>query len=681
MQNLVPKPHWTVVFCMLITAFITAQTYSAPLSQNKKDFEIQNINQQLLSAQTQPAFYQGYQQFKAHQKATSFLYDRDAPTFSDAVYTERIQNLTINGVPLVYNARVRDQIEAYTLKFRDLSERILGLSEIYFPIIDPIFIQNRVPIELKYLTIPESALDWRTTSHAGAAGIWQFIPSTAKEYFLEVNSTCDERLDIYKSTAAAAAYFNDLYDQFHDWILVVAAYNCGPSTLSRAIVKAGSSDYWKIQHLLPKETQNYVPTYIACVYWANYYFEHHLNATPPLFPNAYASSDTIGLNAQTYLANIAYYTNTDPQLLAFLNPQYKDTYVPYKGYTQFIRLPIEKISEFRKHKNTICGTQYAQNNSSLSFFPKATAAPTAAGVSAYIEPTKPLVKTVTKTVTNTETYKVKKGNTLSEIAKKLGCSIETLKRQNHLKTNTLKTGQVLKLYTEKKVNVAVKQTGWNWLPNSPNMPPPAPAVAPIKTEEPTNNSSLLYAEELILLGNNTATPITPTFNNSTTATNNEGEIDVAHFLGKTEMPAPPPLKENTATEVKKTTPAPKKVEPKHLIYTTKADDVLSVIAKRYNCTVGDIKDWNDLKTDIISGGKRLLIYPNATETAPAKKTETVSKNTPAPKSTALKYTVKNGDTISEIAKKLGVTTKLLFDLNEISPKEPIKPGMVLKYKK
>ena len=228
------------------------------------------------------------------------------PEFPDSIYIERLQNIP-SIIDLSYNKIVRNYIHVYTKQRRESVETMIGMSDYYFPKIEEIFESYGLPIELKYMAIIESALNPRAVSRVGATGMWQFMYGTARMYDLTVNSYVDERRDPIKSAHAAALFMKDLYAMFNDWTLVIAAYNCGPGNVNKAIRRSGGKrDFWEIYYRLPRETRGYVPAYITATYTINNYSEHNLN---PRYPDITIAKYKIKISANLHLKQVSEVVN------------------------------------------------------------------------------------------------------------------------------------------------------------------------------------------------------------------------------------------------------------------------------------------------------------------------------------------------------------------------------------
>jgi membrane-bound lytic murein transglycosylase D len=349
-------------------------------------------------------------------RRATMLYD-DFDNIPDSVLVHRLQKLH-TVVPLTYNSEVRAYIKVYVRIMSHRLDAMLSLSEYYFPIFEVTLDHYKVPEELKYLTIVESALNPQATSRAGAAGLWQFIYGTGKHYDLEISSLVDERRDPYKSTVAAARYLRTLYDMYGDWQMAMAAYNCGPGNVNKAMARSGGKrTFWEIYPYLPRETRGYIPKYIAATYIMNYYHEHGLVAGRYEIP---IRIDTVHLHRDVHLGVVEKFTGIPREQLRQLNPQFRTNVVPASSRTYALSLPANKASLFLKYEDTICkeSKDTITKNSVISLN---------SGTIVY--------------------HKVRKGETFNSIANKYGVSASNLRRWNGKgRKSTLKVGTKLKIY-------------------------------------------------------------------------------------------------------------------------------------------------------------------------------------------------------------------------------------------
>ena len=280
---------------------------------------------------------------------TSFTTDSINPFVSDTTIIRRLSQLpTIMELP--FNEHVRKCIDFYTIQKRKQVSYMLAMGQYYLPIFEEQLIANKLPNELKYLPIIESALNPTAYSRAGAGGLWQLMVSTGRIYGLEVNSLIDERMDPYKSSIAAVHYLKDLFRVYGDWNLVIAAYNCGPGNVNKAIRRSGGKrDYWQIYPYLPLETRNYVPIFIAANYVMNFHKEHNLNMAPVCLP----MNDTIMVRDKIHLMQIADLMNLPIAELRTLNPQYRQDIIPGNFSPCPLRLPLDAASSFLQNKDKI----------------------------------------------------------------------------------------------------------------------------------------------------------------------------------------------------------------------------------------------------------------------------------------------------------------------------------------
>ena len=339
----------------------------------------------------------------------------------DSLYRSRLQDL-VSPVHLPYNYIVRDYINYYlTNRWSPLSN-VLALAKFYFPIFEQELIAADMPVELRALAIIESNLSPLAASRVGAVGLWQFMPATGKNLGLEINSLVDERSDIILSTRAACRFLKDLYNMFGDWTLALAAYNCGPGNVNRAIARAGSEakSFWDIYDFLPRETRVYVPKFIAATYVYAYHELHNIEAkaTPECI-----STDTVMINRTMHLGQVASTLNIPLETLRMLNPQYKIDIVPAARKPYALRLPTRYTTEFVMQQDSI----YSKDSMYLK---------------EYINPAN-LEKKRAEGVGYV--YTVRKGDNLGLIAKRNRCSVKDLMRWNKLKSTTIRPGQKLRI--------------------------------------------------------------------------------------------------------------------------------------------------------------------------------------------------------------------------------------------
>ncbi|HAF27513.1 MAG TPA: lytic transglycosylase [Bacteroidales bacterium] len=350
------------------------------------------------------------------------------PEFSDSVYIERLQNIP-SIIDLSYNKIVRNYIHVYTKQRRENVGAMIGVSDYYFPKIEEIFESYGIPTELKYLAIIESALNPRAVSRVGATGMWQFMYGTARMYDLTVNSYVDDRRDPIKSAHAAALFIKDLYSMFNDWTLVIAAYNCGPGNVNKAIRRSGGKrDFWQIYYRLPRETRGYVPAYIAATYTFNYYKEHGIS---PIYPEIPIATDTIMISDNLHLQQISEVLNIPLNALRDLNPQYKQDIIPGKGTSLSLTIPFDYTGKFIDLKDSILAYKD-------SIFFNADNTIKNPQHSYYI-PQAP---------TNRDKliYTVKSGDNLGFISEWYNVRLSDLRYWNNISGNMIRVGQKLNIY-------------------------------------------------------------------------------------------------------------------------------------------------------------------------------------------------------------------------------------------
>ena len=419
----------------------------------------------------------------------------EIPYFPDSIYALRIEALARETtIPLTFNSHVKSFIDLYANRRRQQSSRMLGLSYVYFPMFEEYLAKYNLPIELKYLAMVESALNPTAGSHAGAKGLWQFMPATGKDHGLRITTLLDERYDPMKETVAACEYLQSLYARYEDWFLVLAAYNSGPGTVNKAILRAGGvKNYWAIWPYLPKETRGYVPAFIAVTYLMNFPSEHNIY---PLNPGLLLhGTDTVMVRDRVGFDQINECIGVPMSDLVFFNPQYTKRVVPASKDNQYaLRLPMKYALRFVQLEDSI----YAYKSKA--------------------ELAQEIIEKKVEAVSDRTTHVVKKGESLSSIARKYHVTVAQIKQWNHLKRATIHAGQKLTIY----------RSG-------------APMAQVTKLS--SSKSS----------GKNAATA------------------------------------------------------PKVRTHTVKKGETLSSIAKKYHCTVADIKKWNGMKSNTVKVGQKLKI--------------------------------------------------------------------------
>lgn len=353
----------------------------------------------------------------------------------DPIYIKRLIAAE-QVVDLSYNKVVKKYIEMYTERRRNQVEVMLGLSAYYFPIFEETLDKYNLPLELKYLPIIESALNPVARSRAGANGLWQFMYGTAKNLKLEISTFVDERRDPVKASDAAARYLKQLFGIYGDWHLAIAAYNCGPGNVNRAIKRSGGkTNYWEIYYLLPRETRGYVPAFIAALYAMKYSKEHNLN---PRYPEISLSTDTIMVNEYLHFDQIAATLNIKKEQIRALNPMYRRDVIPAKANKSYpLVLPQEKIMEFIDKDSTVFAYERKK------YFPNNTLKSPTESSGGYFTPVD--VKGKAKVI-----YTVKSGDNVGFISSWFKVRSSDLRYWNNIHRNLIREGQKLAIYVPEK---------------------------------------------------------------------------------------------------------------------------------------------------------------------------------------------------------------------------------------
>lgn len=478
-----------------------------------------------------------------------------------------------------FNQVVKTYILNYTSKSRAQVAAILGLSHYYMPIFEQSLEAAGLPLELKYVPVIESALDPNAVSSSGAAGLWQFMVTPAKSMGLEVNSLVDERRDPYLSTEKAVQLLKELHESYGDWYLAIAAYNCGPGTVNKALRRAGGDpkkhDFWSIYKFLPEQTRGYVPKFIAANYVMNYYDKHDISpvlATKPLV------TDTVAVTRRLHFNQVSEVLDIPVEELRILNPQFRADIIPATAdRPYYLILPSQQVSSYIMSEETIFAhdaEKYARRETAN---PGEAAPATVAVTPADPQPTEADVQTgreieqartqaAAARGTHPVTHKVAEGETITTIAQTYGCTVADIRGWNNLRRNAVRTGQQLLIYT------TAAQAAASSAPAQAGTPQAAPA---------------------------TDTPAAP-------AQVKKGKKD-----SKT-APAP--------QQKKKKAKKAEKPKPKPTKYTVREGDSLERIARRQGVSVKDLRRANPgLKGDMIHPGDKVTIPAKAKKGKKSKK--------------------------------------------------------------
>ena len=495
-----------------------------------------------------------------------FITDRDelnvygypwdyVPIFSDSVYEERLAMLNAQTpIELTYNKTVRNFIELYAVKKRDLTSRLLGLAEIYFPMFEEILDQYDIPFEFKYLAVVESALIPNAGSHAGAKGLWQFMYRTGNVYGLKVNSYVDDRYDPYKSTVAACQHLRDLYDIYNDWSLAMAAYNSGAGNVNKATRRAGGvRSYWAIWPFLPRETRGYVPAFIAVNYVMNYATEHNLYPVDPGI--LYNGIDTIHVTNVLSFDQISEFLDIPMNDIRFLNPSFKEGIIPAgDGDIYVLRLPREYASEFASSESEIYAFKSKKGLEREKLLD-------------LIEQAK-----------QRDIHYVRSGETLGHIARRYHTSVSNLRAWNNIRGSTIYPGQKLIVYASPNASSRSSSSNSN-----------------IKRDDEQSYHVVRSGENLGLIAKK--------YKCSTTDLMHWNNLKSSTIYPNQKLVVYKPVETNT--EVVKTG----RGEIKYIYHVVKQGDTLWDIAKQYDgVTVNQIKRLNNItNSHRIKPGQKIKI--------------------------------------------------------------------------
>ncbi|WP_418264419.1 LysM peptidoglycan-binding domain-containing protein [Flavobacterium faecale] len=562
-----------------------------------------------------------------------------------------------------YNENLENVIKSF-LKYRRKSyERLMAVSEYYFPLFEETFAKQNIPLEIKYLAIVESALNPKAVSKMGATGLWQFMYQTGKQYELKIDSYVDERSDPLKATQAAAQYMSNMHAIFGDWELVLASYNSGPGNVSKAIRRSGGKqNFWDIREYLPKETQGYVPAFLATMYIYEYHKEHGIKPNRAVLQHF--ATDTVMIRREMTFKQISDLLDVPMAQLQLLNPSYKLNTIPvYNDAKHFLKLPKDKIAVFVSNEEKIYAyVQRESENRTGTFQNNRAIAATSVSKSDSIK----------LTAANTQYYKVKQGDNLNAIASKYDVSVESLMKWNNLNSSYIAYGDNLKIAVPDSIVKSNKSVATS-----------KAAVAEVKVHK---EEAVVHSEEepqdeatyyIVQKGDNL---------NSIARNHNVSIADLTSWNGLTtgtiQLGAKLKVGEKSTETEGAVAVVATPVVLKNIQYVVQKGDNLGTIAKKFGTSLNELKQWNKLASNTVPLGKTLIVAKNepAINTSLAsvnsfKKADTFAATS---KQQATDYYVQKGDTLYSIAKKYpGVTIADLKKWNDIS-NEGIKPGMKLK---
>ena len=404
-----------LIISFIVSGTLCAQTQTTGATENKATTDFPET---MLS--DMDSLYWDWQSKNYLSIDENCIITTENPSISDSIYIDRLSRIP-SIIEMPFNDIVKKHIEAYTTRLRNKVSFILAAANFYMPLFEEALDAYDLPLELKYLPIIESALNPTALSRQRASGLWQFMLRTGKIYGLENNSLVDERRDPIKSTWAAARYLKDLYNIYKDWNLVLAAYNCGPGNVNKAIRRAGgATDYWEIYPFLPKETRGYVPGFIAANYVMHYYCEHGICPMDTQLP---PTSDTIHIHKDLNLNQGAGVCNIDIEQLRSLNPQYKKDIVPGNSKTYILRLPNNTANQFIELQDSIYA--YKANQ--------------------YLSKRKTVAVKENSSGKGATHHKIRRGDTLGGIAARYGTTVSQLRKLNNIKGNNITAGKTIRI--------------------------------------------------------------------------------------------------------------------------------------------------------------------------------------------------------------------------------------------
>ncbi len=590
-----------------------------------------------------------------------------------------------------YNKGLENLIKSFLKNRKNAFERLMAISEYYFPMFEEAMARKNVPLEIKYLAVVESALNPKAVSRVGATGLWQFMYHTGKQYDLDINTYVDERSDPLKASDAAAQYMKNMHEIFGDWDLVLASYNSGPGNVAKAIRRSGGhQNFWNIRKHLPKETQGYVPAFLATMYIYEYHKEHGI--VPNRAVIKHFGTDTIQVRKQMSFRQISSLLDMPVSQLQLLNPSYKRDVIPYvTGQKHYLRLPNDKVAVFTSNESKIYAfVSHEEGKRERQFQSRGIAN-----------------RSSKKSDFTVKYYTVQRGDDLSDIAEKFGVAVNEIKKTNRLRGNSIARGKRLKIRVKDTLSVDVREGALaSSVKKEPVMEEEAQTVAEVPVKESkkeSKKSNKLEPKESddkvastvknvetykVKKGDNLAS-IAEKFNVEVAAIKKSNKIkgtrlnvgdklkierientvaaadkketksDKNNAVAKNEHNGAADLKGQTKTDVGTA------IE----VYSVQKGETLHSIAKKFDVTVDNIKDWNSLQDNNISLGMKLYID--------SKTTSIISDEEEAnPNVVTQEYTVEKGDNLLSIARKFKASIADIKLWNELQDNN-IKLGQTL----
>ena len=560
-----------------------------------------------------------------------------------------------------YNQGLENIIKSFLKNRKKSFERLMAISEYYFPLFEESLAKQNVPLEIKYLAVVESALNPRAVSRVGATGLWQFMYQTGKQYGLKIDSYVDERSDPLKASDAAAQYMTNMYKIFGDWDLVLASYNSGPGNVAKAIRRSGGQqNYWNIRKNLPQETQGYVPAFLATMYIYEYHKEHGIKPDRALVKHF--ATDTIMIKKQMSFKQISDLLDIPVAQLQVLNPSYKLNVIPfYKDQSHYLRLPQDKIAVFTSNEDQIYA--YAQHELDQRERPFQVVKAIAS------KDTMPNIKSVV--LSKTKYYRVKRGDNLTTIANKYDVSVIDLKKWNNLKGNSVAYGKNLKIINDENASASNNKDIKSDVATSTTAKDNQRVA---QADEKDKKSILKDSIYVVQKGDNLST-IAKKYNVTV------AEIQEWNNLSNNNIQLGAPIQVAKKGSENKVEVAPEQ-DRKDIQYVVQKGDNLGNIAKKFGTSLAELKQWNNLNDNSIALGSTLIVAKNELVINTNKATADTFKKkgdfSGISKKEGAEYYVKKGDSLYSISKKYpGVTISDLKKWNDISGEE-LKPGMKLK---